>query len=186
MKQITFITVQADNVVLWGNPAGALWNKSVLQRTESVTQGRACGPVYYEDAVPNMEFQSLENMGIFLNFHTDTGTHLYHVPAFSHLSENHVNPDLNSFSAASPVHPAFLLHSQLSPLCLPALVSVYGQCTVTSCQLVTECRPASEGLGPAYKTTHWLQGGYSQSLCERVCGVTTSLTNCTMYANTPH
>lgn len=61
---------------------------------------------------------------------------------------------------------------------LPALVSVYGQCTVTQCQLVTECRPASEGLGPAYKTTHWL--------CENVCGVTTSLTNCTMYTNMPH
>ncbi len=64
MKQITFIMVQADNVVLWGNPAGALWNKSVPQRTKSVTQGRVCVPVCYEAAVPNKEFQSLKEMGI--------------------------------------------------------------------------------------------------------------------------
>lgn len=56
MKQITFITVQADNVVLWGNPAGALWNKSVLQRTEPVAQGSVCVPVCCEAAVPNKEF----------------------------------------------------------------------------------------------------------------------------------
>jgi len=45
--------------------------------------------------------------------------------------------------------------------CWPGLVSGYGQCTVTVCRRVTECRPASEGLGPAYKTTHGLQGGYN-------------------------
>lgn len=111
--------------------------------------------------------------------------HFYHIPAFSHFSKSPPQPSHWSLhrQSISPLH--------ISPPCLPGLTSVYGQCTVTVCQLVTECRPASGGLGPAYKTTYWLQGNYSHCVIEKeksvsVCVVTTSLTNCTMYPNTAH
>lgn len=163
MKQIPFITVQADNVVLWGNPAGALWNRGELQRTEPVAaQGRRCVLVCYMPLL----FQ-IRNFKAWKRWEYP-GPPLYHIPAFSHFFKNH------------PPHRR-----------LPGRASVYGQCTVTVCRPVTECRPASEGLGPAYKTTHWLRSDCSRCLreecvCEYECVATTSLTNCTMYANMPH
>lgn len=64
----------------------------------------------------------------------------YHILAFSQFSL--------SFS-----HARARTHTHPPSSRLPGPASVYCQCMVTMCRLVTECRPASEGLGPAYRTT---------------------------------
>lgn len=84
--------------------------------------------VCYEAAAPNKEFQSLEDMGI------SWTSPLSYPCIFPFLTHSHTH-----------THPP---SSQL-----PGPASVYCQCMVTMCRLVTECRPASEGLGPAYRTT---------------------------------
>lgn len=128
-------------------------------------RGRECVPLYQEAAVPNKEFQR-DEIGI-----SCISPRSYPC-VFLFLQKS---PLTTRHAPHSSLQLQFVLHSKLSPPCLPDLASVYGQCMVTVCQLVTECRPASEGLGPAYKTTHWLQGDYSHCVRERekavsVCG----------------
>lgn len=175
MKQITFITVQADNVVLWGNPAGALWNRSVLKRTKPVvTQGRMC--------VMRLPFQ-IRTSKVWKG-REYPAPHFYHVTVFSHFS---ITP------------PLWLSHRSLhrqssSPLFLPipSLPAWPSQCLLP---VYSYSVSASDKVQVCFwrlrSSSYWLQGNYSCCVREkekavRVCVVTTALTNCTTYANTPH
>lgn len=164
MKQITFITMQQNNVVFQGILLDPFEIAMYLRELNGCcTREKMCACALL-GRCSKWEIQKSWKTWEY------PGPHLYHIPAFSHFSKNH-----------------------LPPRRLTGPASVYDQHTVTVCRLVTEYRPASEGLWPAWKTTRRLQGDSSRCLESKwegvsmcACVVTISQTNCTMYANMAH
>lgn len=140
----------------------------VSSREQSILHRGESAPVCYEAAAPNKDIPRLEKIGMSQITLTWEFTFIILLPFkfFLNLPFNCILKYVLPLPSLSHFHPPFLLISLAFPSIpfssfLSGLVSVYGQCKVTVCRRVTECRPASEGLGPAYRTTHWLQGSYS-------------------------